>query len=180
MSRFVNINFPTEHPGVARFESAVGAARQLRQHFDGAKGLAGLLLAAVVAAMMVVADQVIDNWADGHLLVVWVALWAVAFTALALFAGSARQLAVRLLAGLDAWSSSIAQARADVRMWEAAKSDPRVMADLQAAMSRGEIEIDSLSVTPAATAASAPTGLSRRAIRLGGAELRAYHPSYYI
>lgn len=177
MTSFVNINYPAEHPGVARFESALGAARQLRQGFDGSKGLATMLLAALVAAMVVVADQVIDNWANGNLLVIWVASWIVVFSALALFARTARQLAARVLAALDAWSSSIAQARADARMWEAAKSDPRVMADLQAAMSRGEIEIDSVPVAPAV---SAPAGLSRRAIRLGGAELRAYHPSYYI
>ena len=175
MTSFVNIKYPAEHPGVARFESAVGAARQLRTGFDSTRGLAGLLLAAIVAAMVVVADQLVENWAEGHLLVAWVAMWAVAFSVIALFAGTARHLATRVLTALDAWSSAIAQARADVRLWEAAKADPRVMADLQVAMSRAESGMEALAV-PSATAdvVAAPVGLSRRALRLGGAELRAY------
>jgi hypothetical protein len=136
MTSFVNISYPAEHPGVARFESAIGAARQLRTGYDSARGLATLLLAALVAALVVVADQVVDSWADGHLLVIWVALWAVAFASLALFAGTARRLALRLVAALDAWSSTLAEARADMRMWEVAKTDARVMADLRAAMAR--------------------------------------------
>lgn len=171
MTSFVNVKHPAEHPGVARFETAVGAARQLRHGFDGAKGLAAMLLAAIVAAMVVVADQLVENWADGHLLVVWVALWAVAFAALALFAGMARQLAARLLAALDAWSGAIAQARADARLWAAAKADPRVMADLQVAITRQESM-----ATPAGVAAEA-----NDTIDLGSRALRAHpHPSYYI
>ena len=42
---------------------------------DSSKTMAGMLLAAVGAAMLVVVDQVIDTWADGHLMVVWVWLW---------------------------------------------------------------------------------------------------------
>jgi hypothetical protein len=179
MSSFINIQYPAEHPGVARFESAVGAARQLRTGFDSTRGLAGLLLAAIVAAMVVVADQLVENWAEGHLLVAWVAMWAVAFSVIALFAGTARHLATRVLTALDAWSGAIAQARADVRLWEAAKADPRVMADLQVAMSRAESSMEALAV-PSATAdvVAAPVGLSRRALRLGGAELRAYQRNF--
>lgn len=176
MSSFINIQYPAEHPGVARFESALDSARQIRRGFDGSKGLAAMLLAALVAAMMVVADQVVENWADGHLLVVWVALWAVAFAALALFAGTARQLAARMVAALDDWSSSVARGRADMRMWEAAKADPRVMSDLRVAMLRAESSADEALAQPQAAdvTVAAPAGLSRRALRLGGAELRAY------
>lgn len=177
MTSFVNVKHPAEHPGVARFESALGTARQLRRGFDGAKGLAALLLAALVAAMVVVADQLVDNWADGHLLVGWVALWVVAFAAIALFADTARLLGARAVKALDAWSSAIAQARADVRLWEAAKSDPRVMADLQVAMARHEAMAEAAPVPAAAE--SVPAGLTQRAKRLGGAELRAYH-RYYV
>lgn len=179
MSSFINIKYPAEHPGVVRFESALDSARQIRRGFDGSKGLAAMLLAALVAAMMVVADQVVENWADGHLLVVWVALWAVAFAALALFAGTARQLAARMVAALDDWSSSVARHRADMRMWEAAKTDPRVMSDLRVAMSRAESGAEALAQPLAAdVAAAAPAGLSRRALRLGGSELRAYQRNY--
>ena len=117
MTSFVNIKYSTQHPGVARVESAIDAAKQLRQGFSGTRGLATLLLSAMAAAVMVVAYQVMDSVTEGHLLVMWMALWAVAFAALALFAGTARNLAARLKAGLDSWSRSLAEARADQRLW---------------------------------------------------------------
>ncbi|MEO8022483.1 hypothetical protein [Polaromonas sp.] len=175
MTSFVNVKHPAEHPGVARFESALGTARQMRRGFDGVKGLAAMLLAALVAAMVVVADQLVVNWADGHLLVGWVALWAVAFAVIALFAGTARVLAARAVTALDAWSRAIAQARADVRLWEAAKADPRVMADLQVAMARHEAANEAVCASPAVVAKSEED----RPIDLGSRLLRA-NPSYYI
>ena len=172
MTSFVTIKYSTQHPGVARVGSALDAARQLRQGFSGARGLATLLLSAMVAAVMVVADQVMDSVTEGHLLLMWIALWAVAFAALALFAGAARNLAARLKAGLDGWSRSLAEARADQRLWAAAKSDPRVMADLQMAMLREEAKAE---VAQASTAApSAPAPRAERAVQLGSTMLRAY------
>lgn len=138
MTSFVNVKHPAEHPGVVRVEAALAAAGQLKKQVSGTRGLAALLLSAMVAAATVVAYQVMDSVAEGHLLVVWIVLWAVAFAALALFAGAARRLAARTLGGLNDWSQAIAQARADVRLWEAAKVDPRVMADLQVAIARQE------------------------------------------
>lgn len=142
MTSFVNIKYSNQHPGVARVESAIDAAKHLRQGFSGTRGLATLLLSAMVAAIIVVADQVMDSVTEGHLLVMWVALWVVAFAALALFAGTARNVAARLRAGLDSWSRSLAEARADRRLWAIAKTDARVMADLQAAMLREEAKND--------------------------------------
>lgn len=142
MTSFVNIKYSNQHPGVARVESAIDAAKQLRQGFSGTRGLATLLLSAMVAAIIVVADQVMDSVTEGHLLVLWVALWVVAFAALALFAGTARNVAARLKTGLDSWSRSLAEARADQRLWAIAKTDARVMADLQAAMLREQAKTD--------------------------------------
>src|SRR3954464_4171814 len=104
MTSFVNPTFPTVHPGVARAESVFAAAGQLRRGFSSTKGLSTLLLAAIVAALVVVADQLVDTWADGHLMTAWVILWAVAFAAIALFAGTALNVAARAVASLDAWS----------------------------------------------------------------------------
>lgn len=181
MTSFVNTTYSKEHTGAARVESAMHAAGQLRQGFAGTRGLAALLLSAIVASIMVVAYQVTDSVAEGHMLVIWMALWAVAFAGLALFAGTARNLAARTVAALDAWSHTVAQARADIRMWETAKSDPRVMADLRVAMARQEVDADEVAVAAApAVAEPAPAaGLTQRAVRLGGPELRAYH-RYYV
>ena len=138
MSSFIQPNFPTQHRGVVRVESAVAAARGLRRGFNATQGLSAMLLAAMVSSLVVVADQLVETWADGHLMVAWVALWLVGFSAIAVFAGAARKLAVTVVGALDAWSRRVALARADARLWAIAQTDPRVMADLNAAMARNE------------------------------------------
>lgn len=130
MTSFIQPSFPTQHLGVARVESAV---KSLQGNFDSTKGLSAMLLAAMVSSLVVVADQWIDTWADGHLMVAWASLWLVGFVALGLFAGAARNVAKTTVSSLNAWSHRVAQKRADERMWVIAKSDPRVMADLMAA-----------------------------------------------
>jgi hypothetical protein len=181
MTSFINTTYSTEHTGAARVESALHAASQLRQGFSGTRGLAALLLSAIVASIMVVAYQVTDSVAEGHMLVIWMALWAVAFAGLALFAGTARNLAARTVAAMDAWSQTLAEARADIRMWEAAQTDPRVMSDLRVAMARQEVadEAPAVVAAPEASAPAPAAGLTARAVRLGGPELRAYH-RYYV
>ena len=106
------------------------------RRFDGARGLAAMLLAAAVAALVVLADQLIDTWADGHLFLGWVALWVVIFAGSALLAGTARRMARSTLTALDSWSRSLAEARAEARLWELAKLDPRLKAELIQARAR--------------------------------------------
>lgn len=141
-NHFVHIEYATTHPGVARAEQAVQNVRDIGQSLAGPRALAALLLAAVVAALVVVADQMMDTWADGHMLAAWVALWAVAFAAVGLFAGATRHLAAKLLQSLDAWSARVAQRRADERLWAIAQSDARLMAELQGAISRDDASLD--------------------------------------
>ncbi|MBK5205874.1 MAG: hypothetical protein JJD98_10840 [Polaromonas sp.] len=177
MSSFVNIKYSTQHPGIGRVESAIDAARQLHQGFSGTRGLATLLLSAIAAAIMVVAYQVMDSITDGHLLMMWIALWAVAFATLALFAGAARNLAARLKASLDSWSLSLAEARADQRLWAMAKTDHRVMADLQMAMLREEAKTE---MAQAATATSVvQVARAEPAEPLASTKFRVY-PYYFI
>lgn len=138
MTSFIQPGFPTQHLGVARVESAVTAVRGMRRGFDSTKGLSAMLLAAMVSALIVVAEQLIGTWADGHLMLAWIVLWLIGFTALAVFAGAARKLAVTAVGALDTWSRRVGQARADERLWAIAQSDPRLMADLIAAKTRSE------------------------------------------
>lgn len=114
-------------------------ARSAPPASEGARGLAALLLAAVVAALVVVADQVIDSWVDGHVFLAWVLLWAVVFAATLVFAGTARRMGQRAMAALNRWSQAAAQRRAEARIWEIAKSDPRVMSELVAAQQRTDV-----------------------------------------
>lgn len=174
MTSFVRIDYPAVHPGVARFEAAFKSASTLRRSFDSTRGLAAMLLAAVVAALLVVADQVVDTWADGHLLAAWIALWAIGFAALALFAGTARRLATRVVGALDRWSQRLAQARADERVWAIALQDARVMSDLRAALSRHGVD-ETPQTREEGVAAVARVRVPSLTSRAGRA-----HQSYYI
>lgn len=134
MSSFVHLDYSLQHPGVVRAERAAallqGTWRQARQ--------GSLLLAAIVAALMVVVDQVIDTGSDGHLLAAWVLMWAVAFGAMAFLASPSRVLAQRVAGGLSRWSAARRQAAEDRRLWQVALTDARVMADLSCAWDRAE------------------------------------------
>lgn len=136
MSSFIQPSYSARHAGVARMQTAATAVQGMRRDFDSTRGLSAMLLAAMVSAMVVVAGQLMDTWADGHLMVAWVGLWLVGFVALAVFAGAARKVAKAVVGALDAWSHRVALTRADERLWKIARSDPRVMAELNAAMTR--------------------------------------------
>ena len=136
MTSFVHTEYPAEHPGIARVEHVAQATSQMLHSFDSAKGLASLLLAAVVAALLVAANQVIDTWTDGHLLVAWIGMWIVAFAGLALLARPARQASAGLRAGFKAWSERRREAQADEQLWDLALRDARVMAEISRAMSQ--------------------------------------------
>ena len=130
-----------------------------------AKTLSTVLLAAGVAALVVMADQMIDDWAETHVVASWLALWAVAVLAIAALRGVTRLLAQNMMGGLDAWSARVARRRADDRLWAMAQSDTRMMRDLQTAMDRADDHN-----TPAA---DVTTLMSRRAARI--VRNRLYH-----
>ena len=134
MTSFAHVDYPTEHPGVVRAENAAAALKSVAANFDGARGAATLLLAAVVSALLVVANQVIDTWSEGHLLAAWMVLWLVAFAALALLSAPARRAAAALRVGVAGWAESRRRAAEDERTWQVAMKDPRIMAELNHAM----------------------------------------------
>jgi hypothetical protein len=103
---------------------------------ERSRGLAGMLLAAAVAALVVVADQLVSTWADGHLFLAWVAMWAVVFASMAVFTGAARRLSQRLVRALDAWARERAEARAEARFMVLAQRDPRMMAEFRRAQAQ--------------------------------------------
>ncbi len=111
-----------------------------RSHTSSSKALAGMLLAAIVSAMVVAADALIDTYADGHLLMAWTALWAVGFAAMALFADTARTGARRLVSAAGAWQVRRDQRESDDALMALAERDPRIMADVQCAIERARAE----------------------------------------
>ena len=140
MTAFAHVEYPTEHPGVVRAENAAAALKSAAAHFDGARGAASLLLAAVVSALLVVANQVIDTWSEGHLLAAWMVLWLVAFAALALLTAPARRAGAALRAAALGWAEARRRAADDERTWQVAVKDPRIMAELNPAMGIATVE----------------------------------------
>ncbi|MDO8278577.1 MAG: hypothetical protein Q8K31_05460 [Burkholderiaceae bacterium] len=137
MTSFVHIEYPTQHPGVVRAENVAKAFTKMVRGFDSARGAAALMLAALVSALLVVANQVVDTWTDGHLLAAWMVLWIVAFAALALLAKPIRMLALSMRDSMAAWSASHKQKVEDDKLLELAHRDARVMADIGRAMTVG-------------------------------------------
>ena len=132
MTSFAHVTYPAEHPGVLRAERAASA---LKSSFEGGRGAASLLLAAIVAALVVVANQLVDTWTEGHLLAAWVVMWTIAFAALALLAAPARRTVQGLRGGLGRAAEARRRAAEDRKFWQVALTDARVMADISRAMS---------------------------------------------
>ncbi|MBI2768989.1 MAG: hypothetical protein HYX47_05175 [Burkholderiales bacterium] len=137
MTSFVHVEQPNEHPGVVRAGRVAQSVTLAARNFDGARGTAALLLAAIVSALLVVANQVIDTWTEGHLLAAWIVMWAVGFAALALLASPARTAGQRIRGQLNTWAAERKQDAADEQLWNVALTDARVMADISRAMSAG-------------------------------------------
>ena len=137
---FANVQYPAEHAGVQRVERAAATVKDIARNFDGARATASLLLAAIVSALLVVANQVVETWTEGHLLAAWIVLWTVAFAALALLATPARRTAAALRTSLKGAKARRLQARRDRQYWDAALSDARIMADISRAMSAAAVQ----------------------------------------
>ena len=134
----IHSDYPLTHPGVERAEKVISSIQSIGQSISASRTIAVMLLAAVAAAFIVVADQMIETWAEGHLLAAWVAMWALVFAAIGLFAGVFKALLIQTKSGLDSMAAKMAQRRADARLWAIAQSDARLMSELQIAMTRGD------------------------------------------
>jgi len=73
-----SFNYSTEHAGLNRMTSGMSIIGQFYRSISGARALSTLMLSALAAAILVVAYEVMDSVAEGHLLVLWLAMWAVA------------------------------------------------------------------------------------------------------
>lgn len=133
MARYAHPNFLNP---AARTDLQLPSNAAVDTRAEGSKTMAGMLLAASLASLLVVADQVISTWSDGHLLAGWVALWTVAFGALAFLASPLRRLSSAASVKLEASWQAFKVRRQEEKMWEFARHDQRLMAELQAAASR--------------------------------------------
>ncbi|MES2480638.1 MAG: hypothetical protein V4609_01475 [Pseudomonadota bacterium] len=130
MTTFIQVSHPTEHPGVVRAERVIANVRELSRRAS----VSSFVLAALVAAVVVVANEVVSVWTDGHLLAAWIVMWLIAFSALALLAVPARRATAGLRGAFARWQVARRQAADDRVLWAAAMADARVMADIRQAM----------------------------------------------
>ena len=135
MTSFVHVDHPTEHPGVVRAERAAEALQRAASNVFSPRGAVSLLLAAIVSALLVVANQVIETWTEGHLMLAWISLWTIGFAAIALVAAPARNAVNRIRLQLRQRAVARRAAEQDSRLWGLALTDARVMADSSRAMS---------------------------------------------
>ena len=139
MTNFVQPDYPTHHQGVERAEHAAENVSNVVHQFTGARGLATFVLAAIVSALLFAANQLMETWADGHLMAAWIILWAVAFAALAMLATPIRNT-VKQFKAFDgsamyaAWSARRKARLSDEKMWNYARQDNRLMADIARAL----------------------------------------------
>lgn len=137
--RYAPVNHPDLAPAAGGDLRDFGARPRVARTLNAARAGSSLLLAAVVAAVLVVADKVMDSWTDGNLLIAWMVLWVLAFAALALLAAPSRRAAAALQAAFKSLHERRIRAVQDEQYWQTALSDPRIMADIRRAM--GELPL---------------------------------------
>lgn len=134
---FVHIQPPLVHAGVDRAEHALGSLRTMGTALLSSRALSTGINAAVVSALVLTfSGHGMEGFAEGLTLSAWVNAWVVTFAALMLLSQPIRQLVGRLNASWVRMRERQRQADADWQLWQWAQHDPRVMADLRAALSR--------------------------------------------
>jgi hypothetical protein len=136
MSKFIHGNFSAKHTGADRLENAGSFIKTRTPRIDSSRTLAGMLVAALVAALLVVANQVIDTITDGNLFAAWIGLWALGFAAMALLMDPVFAMVRQLRQAFAQWRTAQRLAAQDEKLWDLARHDARVMADIKSAMGR--------------------------------------------
>jgi hypothetical protein len=138
MTSFVQPDFPRAHGGAERLANTMERIQAALRRFGNPAGMASVLAAGGLAAVIVVAEQVVSAWTDGHLLAAWIAMWAVVFSLLAVFANAILAWPQQWQARRLARRQAAAERAADERTWSVAMADPRLMAELDCALLRAQ------------------------------------------
>lgn len=131
-------SYSTTHDGLERvlegtrvLTHAVGPTRSLRT-------VPLIVLTGIVTAVVAVASrQFADAMPDGFT-GEWLATWALGAFAALVFARTSARIAYSLVHAAHRFSGRLAQSHAEQAFLEAARHDPRMIADLRAAQSRAE------------------------------------------
>ncbi len=77
-----------------------------------------------------------DTWSEDHVVLAWAALWAIGFIAIGLLATPAHQAARGLRTGFAQWREASAAQAEEEKLWDLAKHDHRILAEIMAAKNR--------------------------------------------
>ena len=141
MTSFVHIDQPAQHDGLNRATAAFDHARNVG-HGVTRLGLAFRLLVAAGVVLLAVSTQLTTHEFDAGWMAAWIALCAIAFGVIALSANRIGPTASRIASAWHDMAQRRARALADERFLAHASYDPRVMADLQAAITRQQADSD--------------------------------------
>ena len=139
MTSFVHVDQPSQHAGLNRATAAFDHIRHAG-HGVGRFGLAFRLLIAAGVVLLAVSTQLTTHEFDAGWMVAWIALCAIAFGVIAL---SANKLGPATSGIVQAWRGMAkrrASALADERFLAHASYDPRVLKELQAAITRQQAD----------------------------------------
>ncbi|MDM0046696.1 hypothetical protein QTH91_19555 [Variovorax dokdonensis] len=138
MTSFVQVQAPQQHPGVERALAVATELRAARGRLDGIRGVSAAVLAGVIAAALVALDNMVMGLETAEMVVAWVALSVLIFAVIALGTNVAAKLGDRVATAWKPIAERRAQKRADAQYMAYAEYDPRVMHELQVAISRQE------------------------------------------
>ena len=127
MTTFINLNYTTNHPGVARFERAYTSAKAVIQGLQQESTYAAALLMFGVLSLMASVYDIVDASPEGQELGAWVVLWTAVLVGLVGFGKYCKHQ-------IEAWF----KAEREARMWDSALTDYRVLADLRYAQDLGQ------------------------------------------
>lgn len=129
-------NFPT-HGGLERVIERADATRSVFSNIFSAKNLPTYVLGVAIMAVVTLTERALDAIETGFALE-WTILTFVALVTFGLLA----RVIMRSTREAQSWFADYAEqarkTRADVKLWETARRDPRVMNEILAAQGRAE------------------------------------------
>lgn len=122
------------HLNLAATQTALDTSKSAST--SSVRTLGSFLLAAAVSGLLVVVNQAMDAWSEDHVVLAWAALWAIGFVAIGLLATPAHQAARSLRKAFAEWREESAAQAEEEKLWDLAKHDHRVLAEIMAAKNR--------------------------------------------
>lgn len=134
-------HFHASHDGLDRFTEGAAAARSLFSDIFAAKRVPTYVLGVTIMAVVTATERALNAVETGFAFE-WAILTVVALTTFGLLARAIVRGTRATQSWLANYAENIRHARADIKLWETAQRDPRVMNDILAAQGRSESLVD--------------------------------------